>query len=290
MQIRTMENGYPTTTILPFSDVTLEPDQVQLSESAAVATRFTFDAPVYIPQSQEHCFVLLSDSNSYQIWISRMGEIDISGDRTISEQPYAGVLFKSQNATTWTADQYEDLKFIINAASFSNTGQTKLVLNNAELGRGNGGKLNLRSDAIQTFQPELVLTLNSTTLPYTVGSRIYQKTTLAEGTITARTVTAGGVQLTINDISGNWAAGSNTGGVIANRVVSSKTLATMVVSGASGDFTVGETITGNSSTAPTAEVVSWTTGTNTLTLKYVSSAFTPSSETITGETSTKLQQ
>ena len=168
MQIRTMENGYPTTTILPFSDVTLEPDSVQLSESAAVATRFTFDAPVYIPQSQEHCFVLLSDSNSYQIWISRMGEIDITGDRTISEQPYAGVLFKSQNATTWTADQYEDLKFIINAASFSNTGQTKLVLNNAELGRGNGGKLNLRSDAIQTFQPELVLTLNSTTLPYTV--------------------------------------------------------------------------------------------------------------------------
>ena len=78
MQIRTMENGYPTTTILPFSDVTLEPTQVQLSESAAVATRFTFDAPVYIPQSQEHCFVLLSDSNSYQIWISRMGEIDIS--------------------------------------------------------------------------------------------------------------------------------------------------------------------------------------------------------------------
>ena len=41
-----------------------------------------------------------------------MGELDISGDRTISEQPYAGVLFKSQNATTWTADQYEDMKFI----------------------------------------------------------------------------------------------------------------------------------------------------------------------------------
>ena len=285
MQIRTMENGYPTTTILPFSDVTLEPTQVQLSESAAVATRFTFDAPVYIPQSQEHCFVLLSDSNSYQIWISRMGEIDISGDRTISEQPYAGVLFKSQNATTWTADQYEDLKFIINRAEFSITGQSRLVLNNTALDRGNGGKLNLRSDAIQTFQPELVLTLNSTTLPYTVGARIYQKTTLAEGTVTARTVTNAGVQLTINDISGNWAAGSNTGGTIANRVVSSKTTATMVVTSASADFTVGETITGNSSTAPTAEVVSWTAGTNTLTLKYVSSAFTASTETITGGTS-----
>ena len=34
-----------------------------------------------------------------------MGESTIEGDRTISEQPYAGVLFKSQNASTWTADQ-----------------------------------------------------------------------------------------------------------------------------------------------------------------------------------------
>ena len=283
MQIRTMENGYPTTSILPFSDVTLEPSDIQLSETAAVATRFTFAAPVYIPQSIEHCFVVLSDSNSYQVWISRMGEIDISGDRTISEQPYAGVLFKSQNATTWTADQYEDLKFAINRAEFNNSANSQLTLNNAALDIGNKGKLNLRNDAIQTFVPELVLNLNSTTLPYTVGARIYQKTTLAEGTITKREVTTAGVLLTINDISGTFAAGSDTGGVITNRIVSSKTTATMVVTGPSGDFTVGETITGNSANAPTAEVVSWTSGTNTLTLRYVSTDFdTTTPESITG--------
>ena len=273
MQIRTMENGYPTTNILPFSDVTLEPDQVLLSETAAVATRFTFAAPVYIPQSVEHCFVLLSDSNSYQVWISRMGEIDITGDRTISEQPYAGVLFKSQNASTWTADQYEDLKFNIQRASFTTTENSTLVLNNSSLDIGNGGKLNLRRDAIQTFVPEIQLQLNSTTLPYTNGARIYQKTTLAEGTITNVTVGLSGVILTVNDITGTFAAGSNTGGVIANRIVSSKTTATMVVTAPTGDFTVGETITGNSADAPTAEVVTWDSGTNTLTLRYVSTDF-----------------
>ena len=283
MQIRTMENGYPTTTILPFSDVTVEPSEVQLSETAAVATKFTFDAPVYIPQSVEHCFVLLSDSNSYQIWISRMGDQDITGDRTISEQPYAGVLFKSQNASTWTADQYEDLKFIINRAEFDITSNSRVVLNNSTLARGNGGTLNLRRDPVETFTPELVLSLNSTTLPYTVGARIYQKTTNAEGTISKVDTLTAGVQLTINDITGNWAAGSNTGGVITNRIVSSKTLATMVVTGPSGDFTVGETITGNSADAPTAEVVTWDSGTNTLTLRYVSTDFTTSpAETITG--------
>ena len=283
MQIRTMENGYPTTTILPFSDVTLEPTQIQLSETAAVATKFTFAAPVFIPQSVEHCFVLLSDSNSYQIWISRMGEIDITGDRTISEQPYAGVLFKSQNASTWTADQYEDLKFVVNRAEFATNLNSSIVLNNSALDRGNGGKLNLRRDAIQTFTPELVLTLNSTTLPYTEGARVYQKTTLAEATIKKVTVTAGGVLLTLNDISGNWSAGSDTGGVITNRVVSSKTTASLVVTGPTGDFTVGETITGNSATAPTAEVVSWDSGTNTLTLRYVSTDFdTVTPETVSG--------
>ena len=287
MQVRTMENGYPTTSILPFSDVTLEPSVVQLSETAAVATKFTFKAPVYIPQSIEHCFVLLSDSNEYQIWISRMGEIDITGDRTISEQPYAGVLFKSQNASTWTADQYEDLKFKVNRAEFDTTSLSTVTLNNAPLDIGNGGKLRLQPDPIQTFIPEIDLVLNSTTLPYTIGARIYQKTTLAQGTISKRTVTSGGVVLTVKDITGTFAAGSNTGGVISNRIVSSKTTATLIVTSASGDFTVGETITGNSATAPTAEVVTWNAGTNTLELKFISTDFiTSPAETVTGGSST----
>ena len=105
-----MENGYPTKDILPFSDVTIDPSQVELSDNAAIPTRFTFQSPVYIKQSIEYCFVLLSDSNEYKVWISRMGDIDVIRTRTISEQPYAGVFFKSQNASTWTADQYEDLE------------------------------------------------------------------------------------------------------------------------------------------------------------------------------------
>ena len=292
MQIRTMENGYPTTAILPFSDVTVTPDTIQTSETGAIATKFTFQAPVYIPQSIEHCFVLFSDSNEYQVWISRMGELDITGDRTISEQPYAGVLFKSQNATTWTADQYEDLKFVVYKAVFNTGVASQLTLNNAPLDTGNGGKLVLRTDPIQTYQPELQLVMNavSATLPYTVGARVYQKTTLAQGTVKEVTDSNAGVLLTVNDISGTWQSGSATGGTVINRLVSSKTLCTMTVSSASGDFTVGETITGNSSAAPTAEVITWTDsggGNGTLTLKYVSTVFTASTEQITGGDSGK---
>ena len=292
MQIRTMSNGYPTTSILPFSDVTVTPDTIQTSETGAIATKFTFQAPVYIPQSIEHCFVLFSDSNEYQVWISRMGELDITGDRTISEQPYAGVLFKSQNASTWTADQYEDLKFVIYKAVFDTNTVSQLTLNNAPLDLGNGGKIVLRTDPVQTYQPELQLVMNAvnSVLPYTVGARVYQKTTLAQGTVKEVTDSNAGVLLTINDISGTWQAGSSTGGTIINRLVSSKTTATMTVSSASGDFTVGETITGNSASAPTAEVVSWTDnggGNGSLTLKYVSTTFTTTTEQISGGTSGK---
>ena len=52
-----------------------------------------------------------------------MGELDIGGTRMVSEQPYLGVLFKSQNNTTWTAYDYEDLKFTVHRASFT-TGET----------------------------------------------------------------------------------------------------------------------------------------------------------------------
>ena len=275
MQIRTMENGYPTTSILPFSDVTLEPDDIQISETGAIPTKFTFRAPVYIPQSQEHCFVLLSDSNSYQVWISRMGEIDITGDRTISEQPYAGVLFKSQNASTWTADQYEDLKFAIYRADFNIATNSKLVLNNVALDRGNKGKILLGNDSIKTFSPELVLTTNSSNAPYTVGARLKQKTTLAEGTVTKVATVGSAVQLTINDISGGWAAGSAT----TNRIVSSKTTGTLTVASTT-NFGVGDNITGGTSNA-TAEITAVTNST-TLALRYVSDDF-QNSEAITGD-------
>ena len=59
-----------------------------------------------------------------------MGETVLGSNRTISQQPYAGVLFKSQNGSTWTADQNEDIKFKIKRAEFSNVTGTQLYVMN----------------------------------------------------------------------------------------------------------------------------------------------------------------
>ena len=69
-QIRTMKGGYPTTTILPFGKVVVEPENVNISEDASVSTKFTFPSPVYLQQDIEYCFVILANTQDYHIWLS----------------------------------------------------------------------------------------------------------------------------------------------------------------------------------------------------------------------------
>ena len=46
----------------------------------------------------------MTNSLNYKVWISGLGETDVSGsNRIISTQPHLGSLFKSQNNTTWSS-------------------------------------------------------------------------------------------------------------------------------------------------------------------------------------------
>ena len=156
LDIRTVENGTPTQNIFPFSKVVKQSEDVFTSTDASKPTTFEFKAPVYIPLKQECAMVLTSDSNQYKVFISLLGNDAIDAahlGEKISEQPYIGVLFKSQNASTWTPSQYEDLMFKIYRAQFtipSTAAPSKLILENGEIGESNGGFLNLRTNALKT--------------------------------------------------------------------------------------------------------------------------------------------
>ena len=282
MQIRPMENGYPTKDILPFSDCTLIPSQVEISENASIATRFEFPAPVYIPESEEHCFVLFSDSNEYKVWISRMGDIDITGTRTISEQPYAGVLFKSQNASTWTADQYEDLKFNLYRAKFNTSVTGSAVFNNAELGPGNDGLASLVNNPLTTIQPKQELTLaTGQTYAFTVGARIIQTPSNAQATVLEFDSTSNPQKLTITDITGVFTQGIvDNSNNITNGLKSSQSTVTLVMSAVNnGSFEVGDVITGSSSGA-TATITAYDSATTTITANYVDKQFSVANDTL----------
>ena len=127
VQLREMVNGFPTQTVVPFADVTLNPSAV----STTAATVFTFPSPVFLQDGVEYAITVISNSNKYHVRYAQIGDEDQSGNR-ISQQPYNGVLFKSQNASTWTADQNKDLMFVLNRAVFT-TDTKNCVLKNAAL-------------------------------------------------------------------------------------------------------------------------------------------------------------
>ena len=134
VQIRETVNGYPGKRILPGGEVSLNPEDVNVpsdpNNDASVPTTFEFESPIYLQELTEYCFVIMSNCQGYECFLSHLGEKDLGTNRTISAQPYAGVFFKSQNASTWTADQYKDLKFTLYRAKFDNSQPSTVVLQN----------------------------------------------------------------------------------------------------------------------------------------------------------------
>ncbi len=168
VQIRTVVNGTPTSTILPFSEKDVLPANIQVSNDASVPTRFTFDSPIYLEPMSEYALVVVSPSTEYNVWISRLGDEDISTlglaesqKVLITEQPYLGSLFKSQNASTWTPSQFEDLKFTLNRAEFT-AGTTGTVnFFNPELNVGNNELVELNANPITVYSKKTTLGLTS---------------------------------------------------------------------------------------------------------------------------------
>ena len=118
VQIRPTVNGYPSSTvILPFAEKSLMPNFVNISDTGASATTFTFPSIVYL-EPGEYCIVCLTDNTNYNLWIAEIGKKMIGTDILITKQPYVGSLFLSQNSSTWTAEQTKDMKFTLKRCSF----------------------------------------------------------------------------------------------------------------------------------------------------------------------------
>jgi len=143
VQLRPMEMGLPTPRVYPFSEIVVDPKDINISEDASIPTRITFPSPVYLVGRKFHALVLMSNIPTYNVWVSRLGEVDVttlSGPESkqilVTKQPLSGGLFKSQNASTWNESPYEDLKFTLYRADFtSQAGDFNFY--NPELSLGN---------------------------------------------------------------------------------------------------------------------------------------------------------
>ena len=138
LEIREVVNGYPggPEKVVGKLEKTLFPEDIVTSVNGSSATRFTFDNLTKLEGGREYAIVLLSDSSDYNVWISRIGEEEISTINNpassrviINAQPSLGSLFASQNGSTWTARQTDDLKFKLNRCKFSRSGGTAKLYN-----------------------------------------------------------------------------------------------------------------------------------------------------------------
>ena len=140
VQIRPTVNGYPhSSMVIPFADVMINAESVNLSQALAsdgsdapninnsnTYTRFKFSTPVYLMPG-EYALVVMSNSNEYECYVAEMGETVVGSTARITQQPYAGVFFKSQNASTWSADQNTDLMFALNTCVFTSDSSTTSI-------------------------------------------------------------------------------------------------------------------------------------------------------------------
>ena len=182
IQIRTMRDGSPTSTILPFGEMQLQPNEVNASDDPTDPTPFRFPTPVYLQGGYEYALVLVAPTEKYLTYITRMGEEDLILQSISNRQPYLGSLFKSQNSSTWTPSQLEDLKFKLNKAEFVTNTPASTLLSNQELTLQKIKKEN----PVIAYSKRVKVSLASTTTSFAAGSELKQ------GTNTGRIIDSGG--------------------------------------------------------------------------------------------------
>jgi hypothetical protein len=124
VQIVEVENGTPTSRIVKNGYKSLIPSSVSTSTDSSSATTFTFDSMVYLDAEKEYAFIVRSNSPTYRLWLSEIGNVDLITGEKIDKDPYLGVAFRSSNASTWTPVQTRDIKFNLNVHTFLASGET----------------------------------------------------------------------------------------------------------------------------------------------------------------------
>lgn len=127
--------SYVTNTVIPFSAVTLEAAEINISNDGSSATPVIFTTPIHLLDGKDYAIVIkpAASNPDVSLFVSRIGEEDLITNQRVSEQPAVGVLFVPSNNRTWTAVEEEDLKFNLYIANFDTTLTGSAVFKNEDL-------------------------------------------------------------------------------------------------------------------------------------------------------------
>lgn len=192
VQVRTVELGTPTLNLVnEFATVTLNPSDITVTNDASTPTRITFPSPIYLEPKKEYALVFLApSSDNYTLWIATMGKKSVntaslpSAESVVYAKQYlGGSLFRSQNGSIWTANQFQDLKFKLYKCSFVSSGN--LVFYNPPLRAGETTIQNLIDNPISSYPRKLKVGITTTTTMssiLTIGKKVSHGSVSSPGT------------------------------------------------------------------------------------------------------------
>ena len=131
VDIRTLENGIPTSIVLPFSRKHTPAASMVASSNALTPTTITFESPVFVRAGFTYALSIIPDGQcpDYEIWTTVVGHPDINTNYPVSKNWGEGVLFTSSTGTIWTPIQNQYLKFTLYQAEFNTTPSNVIVTN-----------------------------------------------------------------------------------------------------------------------------------------------------------------
>lgn len=118
VEIRSTNNGVPSTKVVPFTITTLAASELNVSDDGSVATTFKFQAPVYLQDGETYALVVRTDEPGCQLFVSELGKTDILTGNVITSQPLTGSIYLSQNSKEFLINPLLDMKFKLRKAVF----------------------------------------------------------------------------------------------------------------------------------------------------------------------------
>tara|TARA_Y100001951_G_scaffold49040_1_gene38650 strand:+ start:1655 stop:4474 length:2820 start_codon:yes stop_codon:yes gene_type:complete len=192
VQVRPVVNGFPSSSkILPFSEVTLTPEFVNINAIANSAdsltyTTFTFESPVYLAPN-EYSLVIGTNSTDYKLHLAEEGFTAIGTDDTkISKPSFIGSLYRPQNSGWWGTNLDEYLTFRMKRADFTigtggNTNFAKMIVH---CNGAYGNTANVEMDYFNVGTSTLDFSDTESTWKYVASNNSFTMNDVLEATAT----------------------------------------------------------------------------------------------------------
>jgi hypothetical protein len=211
VDIRQVDNGNPTSLVLPHSSVYKAASEVQVSDNASLSTVFEFESPVFVLSNQTYAFVVMPQDSStdYKIWTAELSGVDVLTTYPIKSNNDTGTLFLSSNGKQFTAVQTEDIKFTLYNAVFKyNQGQAvyKGVSEDLFLVNDYKGGSFLPTERVYLANSTYSLaklTYSGNTGNFIVGETVYQSNSTANVAL-GKIYLNGGYVMKLTNTTGNW--------------------------------------------------------------------------------------